>query len=125
MSEKNSGGNPLQQLFGVAMAFAAVVILLLNIEVTDFGFYRIGNLSTAPVLIVIMVLLVIWGVATSKKLPWALAVVDVLLIILSVLMGTRFYFRRMNALTLILIALMFAVGVGLVLAGRSDNQEKK
>lgn len=125
MDNNNNGGNPLQQLFGVVMAFAAIVILLLNIEVTDFGFYRIGNFSTAPVLIVIMVLLVVWGVATSKKLPWVLAVVDVLLIILSVLMGTRFYFRRMNALTLILIALMFAVGVGLILAGRDGKQDKK
>ncbi len=123
MDRKNVDANPLQQLFGIAMAFAAVIILLLNIEVTDFGFYRIGNFSTAPVLIVIMVFLVIWGVATSKKLPWALAVVDVLLIILSVLMGTRFYFRRMNALTLVLVALMFAVGVGLFIAGR--GKEKK
>ena len=123
MENRNNGGNPLQQLFGVVMAIAAIVILLLNIEVTDFGFYRIGNLSTAPVLIVVMVLLVIWGVATGRKLPWALAVADVLLIIVSVLMGTRFYFRRMNALTLIVIALMFAVGVGMVLAGRDGRRD--
>ncbi len=122
MDNKQSG-NPLQQLFGVVMAFAAVVILLLNIEVTDFGFYRIWNMSTAPVLIVIMVFLVIWGVATSKRLAWGLAVADVLLIILSVLMGTRFYFRRMNALTLVLVALMFAVGVGLIIAGRERGKK--
>ena len=124
MNKKNTE-NPLQQLFGLAMAFVAVVILLLNIDVTNFGFYRIGQISTAPVLIVVMVMLVIWGVASDKKLPWILAAGDVLLIVLSVLMGTRFYFKRMSALTLIVIALMFAIGVGLIIAGRGGKNDDK
>ncbi len=124
MNKKNTE-NPLQQLFGLAMAFVAVVILLLNIDVTNFGFYRIGQISTAPVLIVVMVMLVIWGVASAKKLPWILAAGDVLLIVLSVLMGTRFYFKRMSALTLIVIALMFAIGVGLIIAGRGGKNDDK
>ena len=122
---KKDTENPLQQLFGLAMAFVAVVILLLNIDVTNFGFYRIGQISTAPVLIVVMVMLVIWGVASDKKLPWILAAGDVLLIVLSVLMGTRFYFKRMSALTLIVIALMFAIGVGLIIAGRGGKNDDK
>ena len=121
----NNTANTLQQLFGLAMAFVAVVILLLNIDVTNFAFYRIGRVSTAPVLIVVMVLLVIWGVASTKKLPWILAAADVLLIVLSVLMGPHFYFRQMNALTLIVIVLMFAVGVGLIIAGRAGKRESR
>lgn len=124
MDNKN-GGNPLQQLFGLVMAFVAIVILLLNIDVTNFGFYRIGQISNAPVLIVVMVMLVIWGIASSKKLPWILAAADVVLIVLSVLMGTRFYFRRMSALTLIVIALMFAIGAGLIIAGRGGKHDGK
>ncbi|MBE6989399.1 MAG: hypothetical protein E7426_01465 [Ruminococcaceae bacterium] len=115
--KNKSDSNPLQQLFGLVMAFVAVVILLLNIDVTSFGFYHIGRVSTAPVLIVALVLLVIWAVVSSSKLAWGLAAADVLMIVISVLMGTRFYLRHMSALTLIVIVLMFAIGVGLIIAG--------
>jgi hypothetical protein len=54
---------------------------------------------------------------SSSKLAWGLAAADVLMIVISVLMGTRFYLRHMSALTLIVIVLMFAIGVGLIIAG--------
>ena len=106
----------LRMILGVGLVVASIVILLMNIEVITFGFFRIGTVDSAPILLVVLVFLIIWAVVSGKKLPFILAGVDILLIIVSVLIGTRFVFKRMNAFTLIVIIGMFAVGVGLVLS---------
>ena len=107
----------IKKWFGAAIAVLAVVILLMNIEVTTFGFFRIGPVSSAPILIITLVLLIIWAVISTKKIPWILAAVNILLIIISVLVGTTFRFRRMTAFTLVVIAAMLGIGIGLIILG--------
>ena len=106
----------LRMILGVGLVVASIVILLMNIQVISFSFFRIGQVDSAPILLVVLVFLIIWAVASGKKLPFILAGVDILLIIVSVLIGTHFVFKQMNAFTLVVIIGMFAVGVGLVLS---------
>lgn len=102
-------------LIGIAMMIAGLVILLMNIQVYSFGFFRIGNVSSAPVLLISFIFFLVWAVVRGKTFQWILVAADVLCIIISVLLGTSFYFNRMNVFTLLIMLGLFAVGAGLVL----------
>ena len=122
---KKDNNNLLRFLAGVALVVVGMGLLLMNIEVRSFSFYRISGVDTALVLLVILALCVIWGVLRDSRLPWILVVVTLVLIVLSVMMGTRFVFKRMNAITLIAIVAMIAVGIGLIIAGALGINRRK
>lgn len=115
-SEKTPAVRFFECIIGVLLIVVSIVLLLMNIRVTTFRFFSIGNFNTAPVLIILLVILIIAGVLIPKKFPWVLVAVDIVLIIVSVLMGSVFQFQQMTAFTLIVMIGMFAVGWGLVLA---------
>ncbi len=122
---KNDNNNLLRFLAGVALVVVGMGLLLMNIDVMTFAFYRMSGVDTAVVLLLCLAIFVIWGVVSDSRLPWLLVVVDLVLIVVSVIMGTRFVFRRMNVLTLIAIVAMIAVGIGLIIAGSLGISRKK
>ena len=115
----------IRKWFGAAIAVLAVTILLMNIEVSSFGFFRIGPLNSAPILVITLVLFLIWAVISSKKLPWILVAVNILLILVSVLLGTHFILRRMTAFTLVVIVAMLGIGIGLYILGCVSPRKEK
>ena len=122
---KDDNNNMLRFLAGVALTVVGMALMLMNIDVMSFGFYRISGVDTAVILLVVLGILIIWGVVSDSRIPWFLLVVDLFLIVLSVLLGTRFVFKRMNILTLIAIVAMIAVGLGLIIAGALGLGRKK
>ncbi len=124
-TEKNGSVNHFAEfIIGIAMMIAGLVILLMNIQVHSFGFFRIGKFSSAPVLIILFIFLLVWAIIRGKVFQWILVAADILCIIISVILGTEFYFNRMNAFTLLVMLGMFAVGVGLVLKNLSYMKNK-
>ena len=122
---KDDNNNMLRFLAGVALTVVGMALMLMNIDVMSFGFYRISGVDTAVILLVALGIFIIWGVVSDSRIPWFLLVVDLFLIVLSVLLGTRFVFKRMNILTLIAIVAMIAVGLGLIIAGALGLGRKK
>ena len=102
-------------LVGVGMMIAGVVILLMNIHVSSFGFLRFGRISSAPILVIVFLFLMVWAVIRGKTFQWILVGADILCIIISVLLGTEFYFARMTVFTLLLMLALLAVGLGLMI----------
>ena len=125
MKKLSSEAAMLRMMLGIGLGVTSIVILLMNIQVTSFSFFRFGQVDSGPILLVVLVFLIVWAVIAGKKLPFILAGVDVLLIIISVLVGTRFVFKRMSVFTLIVIVGMFAVGVGLVLSAVIQKKAEK
>ena len=104
----------LVMLIGVALVVVGIIILLLNIEVVDFGFYRFGRVNTAAILLVLLIALVVWVfIAKKKTLPLVCVLADLLLMVISVIAGTQFVFRHMNAFVAVLIIAMIGIGIGL------------
>ena len=103
---------------GIVLAIAGVAVMLMNITVVNFRFYRIGPVDTAAILLIILGVLLIWAfMANRPRVPVMLIILDLLLIIISVIMGTRFRFKQIDALTIILIIGLIASGIGLFLSG--------
>ncbi len=115
---ENDNDKTIQFFFGLAMVCVAIVMLLLNIDVTTYGFLRFGPVSSGPVLVIALLFLVVWAVVSNKRIAWILAAADIFAIIISVLLGTSFVFRRMNALSLIVMAGIGAIGAGLIILSK-------
>ena len=113
----------LEHLLGLIMTVVGFCILLANITVSSFGFYRFGTIDTAVVLLVLLTIFIIWGVYSHKKIMWIFALVCIVMIVISVLLGTKFYFRRMSALTVITIIGMIAFGIGLIITNFDERKE--
>ena len=106
-------------LVGIVMMVAGLVILLMNIQISSFGFFHFGRISSAPILVIAFIVLLIWAVVRGRNLQWILVAADVLCIIVSVILGTSFYFHTMSAFSLLVMLMLFAVGAGLVLKNLS------
>lgn len=122
--DKKDSTSFMEFLIGIGMMIAGLVILLMNIHVVSFGFLMFGTVSSAPILLIIFIFLMIWAVVKGGTLPWILVVADVVCIIISVILGTRLYFDRMSVFTLILMLGLFAAGVGLVIKNLSIVKSK-
>ena len=56
---ENDNDKTIQFFFDIAMVSVAIVMLLLNIDVTTYGFLRFGPVSSGPVLVIALLFLVV------------------------------------------------------------------
>lgn len=108
---------------GVVLFFMGIWMLLSNIRVNDIHFYAIHGVNTAPILIGLFVVLIVLAIVNSKEWMWGLVLLDVIAMIVSVILGTRFSFTRMSALDLLLMLGALAVGIGLMIKGLIDAKK--
>ena len=104
-------------LSGAILFFVGIWMLLSNIRVTDIRFLYLSGVNTAPILIVLFVVLIVLAIVNSNKWLWGLVVLDVITMIVSVILGTRFSFARMSVLDLLLMLGTLAVVIGLMIRG--------
>ena len=109
---------------GIAMCFIGIWLLLSNINVDNISFYKLGNVNTAPILIIALIIFIVVAVVKSEWYTWTLVGLDIVMIIISVIMGTHFSLKHMSALQLILMVLLFAVGLGLIIRGLFVKDKK-
>ncbi len=96
--------------FGLFMFFKSTYIY-------SFGFYRLwGTVSTGGILIALILLDVVFLIATRHKITLILLPILVGMLVLSLILGTRLSFTG-SVLDLFLMLVPAAVGVGLVLRG--------
>lgn len=53
----------------------------------------------------------------SKWYTWSLVGIDIVTIIVSVILGTTFTFKKMTALTLAIMIIVMTVGIGFIIKG--------
>lgn len=104
-------------LFGIILMILGGIITLSNITVSSIGFYRVGRINSGVILILLLVVLIIAAIVFSKAWIWTIAFLDIIGIVISVVLGTRFRFAHITMLEMILMFGMFAVGAGLFLKG--------
>lgn len=112
-------------LLGIVLMVVGGVFLLSNVEIGGYGFYHIGTVNTGAVLIVLFVVFVIAAVVSAKGVFGILAGLDLVMLFVSVLMGTQFRLNRMSAFELVLLVGLFGVGAGFVLHGVLGMYDKK
>lgn len=104
------------EIIGILLFSTGTVMLLSHIGVGGLHFSMWGNVNSAPVLVIALGLLVVIAILLQRAWPWILVLADITAIIVSVILGTQFYFKNMNALTLVVMVVIYAAGIGCLLA---------
>lgn len=107
----------LSFISGILLFGLGVFLLLSNIRVSSLTFYRFGKVSSAPILIILFIVFIVLAVIKSHWVTWSLVVFDIILMIVSVIMGTNFSFKYMSAFDLLAMIVLMSVGLGLFLKG--------
>lgn len=102
-------------LIGAVLILVGVVMFFKSTRIYSWGFYRLGGeVSTGGILIALILLDVIFLVATWHKIAKILLPVLIGLMVLSMILGTRLAFTG-SLLDLFLMLVPAAAGAGLVL----------
>ena len=102
-------------LAGVILIVFGLIMFFKSVRIYSWGFYRLGGeVSTGGILIALILLDVIFLVATWHKAAKILLPILIGMLVLSMILGTRLAFTG-SLLDLFLMLVPTAVGVGLVL----------
>lgn len=114
-------------LIGLVLCGFGVFLLLSNISVDSISFYSYNGISTAPMLIILLIVIIICTVVKNEWYCYLLLFLDVIAMIVSVILGTRFRLRSMSAFDLVIMIVVFSVGLGLVIKSLIglNNSDKK
>lgn len=111
-------------ILGGVFFLLGIGFFLANINVGNLHFYMFGRVSSAPILVILLIVFIVLAIVKTKWYTVGLIFLDILLIIFSVIMGTNFTFKRMSALTLVLMVLVLSVGLGLIMKALMDREKK-
>lgn len=111
-------------VIGSVLILFGLFVFFRNTTVSSWGFWRIGPVSTGGILIALVLLDVIFLVATSAKVWKILLPVLGGLLVLSIILGIQPRFHG-NLADLLLALIPAAVGAGLVLKGTFTKKEKE
>ena len=111
-------------LAGVALIAFGIFMFFKSTRIYSWGFYRIGNtVSTGGILIALVLLDLVFIVATRNKISKVLLPILIAMIVLSIVLGTHLSFVG-SLLDLFLMLVPAAVGAGLVLRAMFMKTEK-
>lgn len=102
-------------LAGVVLIAFGIFMFFKSTRIYSWGFYRFGNtVSTGGILIALVLLDMVFLVATRHKLAKILLPVFIAMIVLSIVLGTQLTFIG-SLLDLFLMLIPAAIGAGLLL----------
>ena len=102
-------------LIGAALIGVGLFMFFKSVRGSSWGFYRIGGqVSTGGILIALILLDVVLLVATRHKAAKIALPILIIMLVLSVILGTRLVFTA-SVLDMFLMLVPAAVGAGLLL----------
>jgi len=111
-----------EKIIGIVLILIGLFMLFKSARVHSFGFYRFGQISTAGI---VLVLLVISGVAFVVKqniITKICLIASVAALALSLILGTQISFMYMSLLDILLILIPIVVGLGLMVKSYLDKK---
>lgn len=105
-------------VIGVILVACGLYWFMTNVTVTT-GFYAftIGNFKSGGLVVVPLIIGIVWMCINNESIVarW-IAAIGVLLIVASIIMGTRFTLQRLNLYEYIIMLIFIFAGLGLILS---------
>ena len=118
MEDKNNKNHSVEFLIGIILLCSGLFILAQKVTVSSgWHTFYIGTFSFSSGLVTIpLILSLIWYIVKpNKKAPRICLIISAVLLVLSIIMNTRFYFSYATLFDYIIIFGLIALGIGLIL----------
>ena len=118
-----------KKTIGWVLVIIGLFMLFKMVRVYSFGFYRIGRMSTSAIVLVLLVLSAIAVVVKRNKITIGCLVLSLILLVLSLILGTQLYFTSVSLVDVLLVFIPTIVGTGLIirsaLEGKKNTDDKE
>ena len=110
---------------GWILVIIGLFMLFKMVRVGSFGFFRIKGMSTSAIVLVLLILSAIAVVVNKNKLTFGCFVLSLVLLVLSLILGTELYFVYSSLTDILLVFVPIVVGAGLIIKGALEKHSKK
>ena len=115
----------MKKIAGAILIVIGLVILFSMTGIYSFGFYSFGRVSTAGILIVLLVITGVFLFVRQDRLSLILFLVVIGLLVLSLILGTSIYFKHQTLLDLLLTLVPIIAGISLVVLGIIEDKHNR
>ena len=113
----------MKRYIGIALSALSIFMLFKSIRIMSVGFFRIGAISTAGILITFIILSAIAFLVKRNKITIGLLIASFVALILSIILGTELYFAYLTLVDLLLIFVPAIIGIALIIKDIIDNKK--
>ena len=114
-----------KKTIGWILVIIGLFMLFKMVRVGSFGFFRIGGMSTSAIVLVLLILSAIAVVVNKNKLTFGCFVLSLVLLVVSLILGTELYFVYSSLTDILLVFVPIVVGTGLIIRGVFQKRSKK
>ena len=112
----------MKKIAGAILIIIGLAVLFSMTGISSFGFYSIGRVSTAGILIVLLIITGVVLFVRQDRLSLVLFLTVVGLLVLSLILGTSIYFKHQTLLDLLLTLVPIVAGISLVVLGIIEDK---
>ena len=117
MDEKNNKNHSIEFLIGIVLLCSGLFILAQKVTVSSgWHTFYVGAFSISSGLVTIpLILCFIWYIVKPNKASKLCLIISAILLVLSIIINTKFYFSYATLFDYIVIFGLISLGIGLIL----------
>lgn len=104
-----------KKLFGWVLVIIGLFMLFKMVRVSSVEFYSFGRLNTSAIVLTLLILSAIAVVVKMNKFTVGCLVLSLVLLVVSLIMGTKLYFAYVTLTDILLVIVPVVLGTGLIL----------
>ena len=114
-----------KRTIGWILVIIGLFMLFKMVRVGSFGFFRFNGMSTSAIVLILLILSAIAVVVNKNKLTFGCLVMSLVLLVVSLILGTELYFVYSSLTDVLLVFVPIVVGTGLIIKGVFEKHTKK
>ncbi len=112
-----------KKYIGWPLVAVGLFMLFKMIRVASFGFFRFGSISTSAIIFILLILSAIAMVVKKNKFTTGCVVTSLCLLVISLILGTSFYFAHVTLIDVFLVFVPIIIGIGLIIKDSLENRK--
>ena len=104
-----------KKTIGWILVVIGLFMLFKMVRVSSFEFYCIGRVNTSAIVLVLLILSAIAVVVDKNKFTVGCLVASLAFLVVSLILGIRFYFAYSSLVDILLVLVPVIVGTGLII----------
>ncbi len=109
---------------GWALVIIGLFMLFKMVRVSSFGFFRIGRINTAAIVLVLLILSAIAVVVERNRFTVGCLVTSLCFLVLALVLGTDLYFAYSSLTDILLVLVPVIIGTGLIIKATIAGRKK-
>ena len=105
----------MKRYIGIGLMIIGIIMLFKSINISSFGFYMIGSVSSGGFLLVLLIISAVFLLVAKNKKSLICFIACIIAIIVSVIMGTSIHLRYMSLFEFVCVFIPLIAGCAITI----------